>query len=183
MPSPVHAALSQPSAPKNKDRSGKAYKPTPEQRALVESMAAFGIPEEEMVKLIINPSTKMAIAPKTLRKHYRVEIDRGVTNANVRVMNGMFKNATTPTAVHPGGNPILQIFWAKTRLRWRQDGSNAPGFPAEGGDQAPQHPDEVNLLEAARRLAFTITLGAREAAKEGPRPSAPAQSPKKAVRA
>lgn len=145
-------------------------------------MAAFGIPEEEMVKLIINPSTKLAIAPKTLRKHFRVEIDRGVTNANVRVMNGMFKNATTATAVNPGGNPILQIFWAKTRLRWRQDGSNAPGFPAEG-EHAMQHPDELNLLEAARRLAFTITMGAREAAKQGEKPPVVVHGPKKTVRA
>lgn len=153
---------------------------------MVEAMAGFGIPQEEMVKLLINPRTGKPISEVTLIKHFRDELDRGMTHANVRVMQGMFKNATTATKVNPGGNPILQIFWAKARMRWRQDDRRPPmgGMGDPDQPQAPLHPDEVNMLEAARRLAFTITMGAKEAAKEAdgqgrkPRP-APERSPAK----
>jgi hypothetical protein len=145
-------------------------------------MAAYGIPEEEMVKLILNPKTNAPITPKTLRARFRDELDRGMVNANVRVMNGMFKNATTPTKVNPGGNPILQIFWSKVRMGWKQDGPG-PRVGDDGNLLPGAGEGEVNMLEAARRLAFTITMGALQAAKEGkPAPKAPAAA-KKAVRA
>ena len=119
-------------------------------------MAAFGIPEDEMVRLVTNPQTKLPISKPTLIKHFRTELDRGLTNANVRVMNGLFKNCTTPTAVHPGGNPILQIFWAKVRLGWQQTKEAPPPPPL-------QDAEHVTHLEIARRVAFTLIQGARAA--------------------
>lgn len=146
---------------------------------MVEAMAGFGIPQEEMVKLIINPRTAGPISEVTLLKHFRAELDRGMTNANVRVMNGMFKNATTATAQNPGGNPILQIFWAKARMRWRQEDPRRQTGGGEG-QATIVHPDEVNLLEAARRLAFTITMGAREAARAATeKPAKPQPAPER----
>ena len=117
-------------------------------------MAAFAIPQDEMVRLVINPKTKKPISKLTLIRHFRVELDRGMTNANVRVMTGMFKNATTPTEAHPGGHPILQIFWAKSRLGWQQERKEPPPPPLLDSDDASQ-------LERARRVAFAMIQGAR----------------------
>ena len=61
-------------------------KPTPEQRHQVESMSACGIPETEIAKV-------MGIAPKTLRKYYREELDLGATKANVKVAESLFRKS------------------------------------------------------------------------------------------
>jgi hypothetical protein len=46
-----------------------SHKPVPELRRQVEALAGFGIPEADIAGLI-------GIDPKTLRKHYRQELDR-----------------------------------------------------------------------------------------------------------
>lgn len=137
---------------------GTGYHPTPAQREQVELMAACGIPEEDMVVLIINPKSKKPISPVTLRKHFREELDRGILGANMKVIGGLFKNATTKTKLYPAGNPILQIFWAKCRLRWNQSAGTVGGLL---GDRSapPPLPDEdiVPNFELARRIAFALS--------------------------
>ncbi len=70
---------------------------------------------------MINPATKEAISPVTLRKHFRDELDLGHIRANEQVAGALFKNATTKTETYPGGIPVAQIFWLKTRGKgmWR----------------------------------------------------------------
>lgn len=94
---------------------GTGFKPTDEQRELVESLAGYGITEVEIAKLVTNSATDAAISPVTLRKCFREELDRGHTVANAKVAGALFKNATTGTPSFPGGNPTSQIFWLKTR--------------------------------------------------------------------
>jgi hypothetical protein len=53
--------------------------PTPDQRNQVKSFAAFGIAHEDIAKVIGIKS------PKTLRKHFRQELDLGAIEANGRV--------------------------------------------------------------------------------------------------
>ena len=53
------------------------------------------------------------IDPKTLRKHYRDELDLGETKANAQVAGFLFNSAKN-------GNVSAQIFWLKTRARWRE---------------------------------------------------------------
>lgn len=138
---------------------------------MVEAMAGFGIQQSEMVKLLINPYSGKPISEVTLIKHFREELDRGMTHANVRVMQGMFKNCTTPTGTYPGGNPLLQIFWAKTRLRWQ---AGVGGHGAPGDHRPPEEADERTHLEIARRVAFVLVSGARAApAIEASKPAAP----------
>jgi hypothetical protein len=48
-----------------------------------------------------------------LRKHYRDELDLGETKANAQV-GGYLYNAAK------GGNVTAQIFWLKTRAKWRE---------------------------------------------------------------
>ena len=48
-----------------------------------------------------------------LRKHYRDELDLGETKANAQVAGFLFNSARS-------GNVTAQIFWLKTRARWRE---------------------------------------------------------------
>jgi hypothetical protein len=84
----------------------RAHKPDPAQRKQVEAMAAYGIPE-------IDIAAVLAVDPKTLRKHYREELNLGGTKANAQVAGFLFSAARS-------GNVTAQIFWLKTRARWRE---------------------------------------------------------------
>src|SRR6185436_11799188 len=69
-------------------------------------MAAYGIPEVDIAAVL-------GVDPKTLRKHYRDELDMGETKANAQVAGFLFNSARS-------GNVSAQIFWLKTRARWRE---------------------------------------------------------------
>jgi hypothetical protein len=55
----------------------------------------------------------VGIDPKTLRKYYREELDLGETKANAQVAGFLFNSAKN-------GNVTAQIFWLKTRAKWRE---------------------------------------------------------------
>src|SRR5688500_8502331 len=84
----------------------RAHKPDPAQRRQVEAMAAYGIPEIDIAAVV-------GVDPKTLRKHYRDELDLGETKANAQVAGFLFNSARS-------GNVTAQIFWLKSRARWRE---------------------------------------------------------------
>ena len=66
-------------------------------------MAGYGIPEAEIARVL-------GIDPKTLRKHYRDELDTGHVIANAKVAESLFRKAT-------GDHRQLvtaAIFWLKT---------------------------------------------------------------------
>jgi hypothetical protein len=84
----------------------RAHKPDPSQRRQVEAMAAYGLPEVDIAQVI-------GIDPKTLRKFYRSELDLGGTKATAQVAGFLFNAARN-------GNVTAQIFWLKTRGRWRE---------------------------------------------------------------
>ena len=97
------------------------FKPTDHHRALVKSMAAVGIPHEQIAIQIGIRSAK------TLRKHFRDELDRGVTEANYKVGQTLFSMATS------GDSAAATIFWSKTRLGLRER-------PTDGKPAAPPPP-------------------------------------------
>jgi hypothetical protein len=85
----------------------RRFEPTPDQRRTVKTMAGFGIPQEDIAKFL-------GIDDKTLRKHFREELDRGVTEANAKVAQSLFQMATQ------GKNVAAAIFWMKARGGWRE---------------------------------------------------------------
>ena len=89
--------------------------PTEEQRRLVKSMAAVGVPHEDIAR-------KVGVrSPKTLRRHFREELDMGMIDANYKVGKTLFELAT-------GGQEVAAtIFWVKTRKLFREPPSNASG--------------------------------------------------------
>src|SRR3954469_22425890 len=88
------------------DMGRRAHKPDAAQRRQVEAMAAYGIPAQDISRVV-------GVDAKTLRKHYREELDLGETKANAQVAGFLFNSART-------GNVTAQIFWLKTRARWRE---------------------------------------------------------------
>jgi len=147
-------------APRKRTRSD-AFHATAEQKEMVALASACGIPEDEMVVAIINPTTKKPISPHTLRKHFRFELDRGHLSANMKVVGGLFKNATTGTDTYPGGNPICQIFWTKTRLHWKDRPASILDLPPGGVPKEDDvDPDSKRDFEWARRIAFVLNQAA-----------------------
>jgi hypothetical protein len=87
----------------------KAHEPTPESRKYVLALVGMGMPEKDI-------ATVVGIDPKTLRKHYRKEIDTGVLKANAKVANSLFKIATTNSR----SAAIAGMFWLKCRAGWKE---------------------------------------------------------------
>ena len=61
--------------------------PTDDQRRLVKQLAARGITHEEIARMINIRS------PKTLRKFFREELDRGTTEAKANILGVLYKEA------------------------------------------------------------------------------------------
>jgi hypothetical protein len=108
------------------------FKPTDEQRRMVKSMSGVGLPEEDIARTI----GPRGISPKTLRKYFRQELSLGSTLANTKVLNTLFRLATSGDCV------AASIFWAKTRLGWRERG----GPPATPQVQ-PEEGSNVGSLD------------------------------------
>lgn len=87
----------------------RSHKPDPFHRRQVEAMAAYGVPEMAISRVV-------GIDPKTLRKHYREELDTGQIKATAKVAESLFRKATTD-----GSQSVTAaIFWLKTRGGWRE---------------------------------------------------------------
>jgi hypothetical protein len=86
-----------------------SHKPDDVHRRQVEALAGFGVPEADIAGLI-------GIDAKTLRKHYRHELDFGHTKANAKVAENLFRKATGD-----GRESVTAaIFWLKARARWKE---------------------------------------------------------------
>ena len=87
----------------------KAHRPEPATRRQVEALAGYGVPEAEIAGVV-------GIDAKTLRKHYRPELDHGHTKANARVAENLYRKATGE-----GREAVIAaIFWLKTRAGWKE---------------------------------------------------------------
>ena len=87
----------------------RAHQPDPVTRRQVEAMAACGVPEADIGKVI-------GIDPKTLRKHYRVELDTGSIRASTRIAQSLYNKALGDGAQ----SVTAAIFWLKTRAHWKE---------------------------------------------------------------
>jgi hypothetical protein len=67
-----------------------------------------GMPQEDILAGLPIDDTK------TLRKHFREELDTAYAKANARVVQTAFKQATS------GKSPAMTMFWLKTRMGWKE---------------------------------------------------------------
>ena len=87
----------------------RAHRPDDFHRRQVEAMAGYGVPEHAIARVV-------KIDPKTLRKHYREELDTGQIKATAKVAESLFRKATGD-----GSQSVTAaIFWLKTRGGWRE---------------------------------------------------------------
>ena len=86
-----------------------SFKPTDEQRRQVDAMAAYGVPEHAIARVL-------QIDGKTLRKYFREELDTAHIKANSAVAQSLYQKA-----IGNGPQSVTAcIFWCKTRMGWRE---------------------------------------------------------------
>jgi hypothetical protein len=119
------------------------FRPTDEQRRMVEAMTGYGIPQKDIARVI-------GIHEESLRKHFREQLDTGSAKANARVAEFLFEHATGQRGE---GSVTAAIFWLKTRARWKEttstEHSGPDGKPIEIVDPK---------AEVARRQAATQAI-------------------------
>lgn len=122
------------------------FQPTDEDRALVEQLAAFGIPVESMT-LFVKDKAGKPISERTLRKYFAKELDQGELKANVKVAQTLFKKAIS-------GDTTSMIFWLKTRARWKESPQRVELTGKDGGpvEQKTTVVDEQQIKAAVSKL-------------------------------
>src|ERR1019366_4483528 len=85
------------------------YEPTEADRNTVRSMASQGIPHET-IALCLGTN---GVDPKTLRKHFRRELDTAVAITNANIGTNVYKAAMR-------GEAWACCFWLKCRAGWRE---------------------------------------------------------------
>jgi transposase len=87
---------------------GTKHKPTEITRAQVAALKSYGHTQQEI-------ATFLNIARDTLTYYYSREIETAEINANAEVAKRLYAKATKKDDLS------AQIFWLKTRARWRTD--------------------------------------------------------------
>ena len=82
------------------------HEPTRESRQLVQLHATIGTQQNTIADIL-------GIDPKTLRLHYREELDHASAQANATIGGALFNKAKS-------GDTTAMIFWMKTRAQWRE---------------------------------------------------------------
>ena len=111
-------------------------------RERVRYLAGVGVPQDDIAKII-------CCAPKTLRKRFPDDLDRGVAEANATISGYLF-------AAAKAGNIAAIIFWLKTRANWRE--RMAPGDPIPGTDSASGSGVVIVLPDNGRDPELTQVL-------------------------
>jgi hypothetical protein len=132
----------------------KAHRPDPATRRQVEAMAGYGVPEAEIAGVV-------GIDPKTLRKHYRPELDHGHTKANARVAENLYRKATGE-----GREAVTAaIFWLKTRAGWKETSLHEVSGREGGPIEVSEHSDR----QVARAILQILASARHEPEEASPR--------------
>jgi len=117
------------------------HAPTDAQRQLVQLHATVGTTQDVIADIL-------GIDKKTLRKHYRAELDQAKSKANATIGGALFNKAKA-------GDTTAMIFWMKTRAGWRE--KQDVNHVSEDGSMSPK--TIVNTMtpqEAAEAYAATL---------------------------
>lgn len=83
-----------------------SHVPTDKTRNQVEAMSSYGIPQEDIARVL-------NICKNTLRKHYKEELETAETKANAMVAGQLYKNCMA-------GKEASIFFWLKTRAGYKE---------------------------------------------------------------
>jgi hypothetical protein len=141
-------------------RSGrKTFVPTPEQRNTVKVLAELGIPQEKICQLVINPQTAKPLDEKSLRKHFKreiatgeIELDAQVGNFIVSTILGRAPPPGTVAIDNPHVRGSLAIFFARTRMGWKEPVVNRDKEPVDSAIEKPTNVRQI-IIDKIERLA------------------------------
>lgn len=136
------------------------FEPTEDQRRTVRAMSGLGVPQPDI-------AIHIGIDPKTLRKWFREELDRGSIEATTKVAQSLFRMATE------GNNVAAAIFWMKARAGRREKQE------IELSARTMQQASDAELMCIIGRVGGGMDIESHRASDEeelapGPRPLEPA---------
>ena len=117
------------------------HEPTPELRHIVQLHATIGTRQDDIANIL-------GIDPKTLRLHYREELDLAAAKANAAIGGALFNKAK-------GGDTAAMIFWMKTRAGWRE--KQEIDHTSSDGSMTPR-PVTVNMTPQEAAEAYAANL-------------------------
>ena len=107
--------------------------PTQQQRRTVREAAAYGLPQSAIAAMVDLRSEK------TLRRHFRKELDSGGARANFKVAQSLYRSAVN-------GSVVAMMFWMKCRAGWRErpesEQRNAKLPPFIVSQEKPEKPEQ-----------------------------------------
>ena len=127
-----------------------AYRASDQDREAVALMVGYGIPLDEIRRVVINPATGKAIGLQTLRRHFKTEIEQGRAKANAQVVRSLFLLATGKREVVVDGkvvekerasSPMAAIWWTKARMGWNARGEQEDGVTKPAKARASESQD------------------------------------------
>jgi hypothetical protein len=89
------------------------YRFTDTQRNMVENLVAAGLTHVQIAPLVKDQRTGKSISVPSLERHFKTELRDGLPKANATIAGALFSTARD-------GNVTAQIFWLKTRARWKE---------------------------------------------------------------
>ena len=122
---------------------GKAHEPTKSKREAVKLHATVGTPQEVIADIL-------SIDPKTLRKHYREELDQSTAKANANMGGTLYNKGM-------GGDVTAMIFWMKTRAGWRE--KQEIDHRSSDGSMTPKDVSPAIILKARLDAITNRALG------------------------
>ena len=122
---------------KGKEGGRPPHNPTERDRLQVRTLAAVGVTVADVAKV-------MGLSIPTLRKHYASELSAGSIEANAKVAQSLFKQATDPKKP----STVACIFWLKSRAGWR-DRDTVPASPEEEPHLGKKDQANVDARSAA----------------------------------
>lgn len=129
---------------------GLRHEPTEKSRKQVRRHAAVGTPQRTIADCL-------GIHVKTLREHYRAELDLSLADANAEVVGQLYQQAMS-------GNIAAITFWLKTRAGFRE--TKVVDNQSTDGSMSPKTPSfDVSKLSTAA-LQEVLALAAENQTEE-----------------
>lgn len=125
---------------------GKEHVPTEATRREVQAHALAGTPQELIAEIL-------QITDKTLRKHYRAELDHALARANATIATTLYGRAK-------GGDVASMIFWLKTQAGWKETQRIEGDIGVNVTDE--RTPDEIRDSILGKLAAMSAASGSKE---------------------